>query len=51
MQNVLVQTLLPPKLGAQVKLLAKAEGMSVSAWLRRLIMQINEPPAAKRKRT
>jgi hypothetical protein len=34
----LVQTVLPSKLVIRVKRLAKAEGLSVSAWLRRLII-------------
>lgn len=35
----LVQTVLQPGLAAWVKTQAKAEGISVAAWLRRLIMR------------
>jgi hypothetical protein len=46
----LIQTLVPAPLAAWVKKQADKEGLSVSAWIRRLVMQSREAASALRKK-
>lgn len=40
--NVLVQAVVDPKLAKRVEEAAKKEGLSVSSWIRRLLIQWSE---------
>ena len=41
-KQVLIQTTVPADLGTHARLRAQAEGISVAAWLRRLVMKDRE---------